>query len=404
MTFEEFGFEGSLLQAIEAMGFEEATPIQQQVIPLILNGHDLLATAQTGSGKTAAFLLPLIQKIVDAAGSDHIKAMVVVPTRELAVQIEQHLTGFAYFAGLSSIAVYGGGDAGNFQREEQALSMGVDIVVCTPGRMIAHLITGKPKVSKLQYLILDEADRMLDMGFYDDILRIISYLPQKRQTLMFSATMPKEIHRIAKKVLKNPKEVFISLSKPPETITQQAFVVFNNQKIPLVAHLLKEHTPRTVLVFCSTKVGVKDLTKHLKQQGFRTAEIHSDLQQAQREQVLLDFRNRKLNVLVATDLLSRGIDVEDIDWVINFDIPSDAEDYVHRIGRTARAENTGTAISIIGEKDRQAFARIEKQLCIEVAKMPVPMQLGSTPGYNSETGNPKKRHKQFRNKSNKKSG
>jgi superfamily II DNA/RNA helicase len=369
------------MEGIEALGFETPTEIQAQSIPLILKGNDLLASAQTGTGKTAAFLLPIIQKITEQKHDGYIKALIIVPTRELAMQIDQMMEGISYFTSVSSIAVYGGSDGSLFTREKQALSSGADVVISTPGRLKVHLGMEHVRVEKLQFLVLDEADRMLDMGFYDDIVKILSFLPDKRQNLMFSATMPHRIRELALKTLHHPSELNIAMSKPAEKIKQEAFVVYDNQKIPLVKLLLKEKQLRSVLIFCSTKISVKDLNKELKRGGFNVEEFHSELEQRTREKVLLDFKNRKLNILVATDIMSRGIDVEDIDLVINYDVPHDGEDYVHRIGRTARAESEGEAYTFINEKEQGKFQRIEKLLGAPVPKAHVPKVLGDTPAY-----------------------
>ena len=393
VTFAEFGLDESLLEGISAMGYENATPVQQQVIPTILAGKDIIASAQTGTGKTAAFLLPIIHKLVTQPHDHHnINAMIIVPTRELAVQIAQNMEGISYFTPISSMAVYGGGDGSLFAMEKKALSTGVDMVICTPGRMIAHLNMGYVKLDGLKYLVLDEADRMLDMGFYDDIMKIISFLPKQRQNLLFSATMPPRIRELAKKILQNPDEVNIAISKPPEKIVQQAFVVYEPQKIPLVKHVLKSRDFKSVIIFCSRKQQVKSLSNELKRSGFSIEEIHSDLEQAKREQVLLDFKNKKLSILVATDILSRGIDVEDIDLVINYDVPNDGEDYVHRIGRTARAETDGTAYTFISEQEQHKFSRIEQLLGKPVEKAQVPEKLGPAPDYapNVRRGGPPK--------------
>ena len=383
MKFTEFGFDDRLLEGIDAAGYEEATPVQEQVIPHILAGKDMIASAQTGTGKTAAFLLPLLNRIVTVAHDPHtINAIVIVPTRELAIQISQHLEGFSYFAGISSIAVYGGGDGGAFVQEKKALSMGADIVVCTPGKMMAHIKMGYVKLDGLKYLVLDEADRMLDMGFYDDIMFIINHLPPQRQNLLFSATMPPKIRSLARKILHEPVEVNISISKPPDKIVQEAFVVYDAQKIPMVLHLLKEKKFQSVLVFCSSKQSVKQLTRELKRSRIPADEIHSDLEQDKREEVLSRFRNRTLPVLVATDILSRGIDIDNIGLVINYDVPHDGEDYVHRIGRTARAEADGTAYTLISPKEQRKFGAIEKLIEKEVPKGLVPPELGEAPAYN----------------------
>lgn len=371
------------------MGYDTATPVQEQVMIPILQGKDIIASAQTGTGKTAAFLLPLINKIITEPHDEHlINAMIIVPTRELAVQIAQTMEGLSYFTSVSSIAVYGGGDGGSFTTEKKALSTGVDVVICTPGRMIAHLNMGYVKMQALRYLILDEADRMLDMGFHDDIMKIISFLPKKRQNLLFSATMPMKMRELARKILHNPLEINIAVSKPPEQIVQEAFVVYEPQKIPLVKDVLRRKDFQSVIVFCSKKQNVKQLTNDLKRAKFSVEEIHSDLDQLKREQVLLDFRNRKLKILVATDILSRGIDIEDIDLVINYDVPNDGEDYIHRIGRTARAASEGTAYTFVTEKEQQKFAQIEALLGHPVTKAPVPEQFGPTPAYNPRTGKP----------------
>ena len=390
MTFKEFEFDPRLLEGIDAIGYDTPTPVQEQVIPPILEGKDVIASAQTGTGKTAAFLLPIIHKLITTKQDDAIRALVVVPTRELAVQIAQHMEGLSYFTPVSSIAVYGGGDGSSFAREKQSMVDGVDMLVCTPGRMIAHLNMGYVDLSGLQYLVLDEADRMLDMGFFDDIVKILSYIPAKRQNLMFSATMPSKIRELARMILVKPAEINIAISKPPEKIRQQAYMVYESQKIPLVKHILETRNLRTILIFCSTKLSVKQLAKDLKRFRQGVEEIHSDLEQSEREDVLSRFKSRKLNVLVATDILSRGIDIEDIDMVINFDVPHDAEDYIHRIGRTARAETNGEAITFICPLDQDKFSRIENLLGMQVTKLPVPVEFGTAPEYNP--GRREKRH------------
>lgn len=385
MTFREFGLDERLLEGIEATGYETATAVQEQVIPHIMEGRDIIASAQTGTGKTAAFLLPLIHKIISSPNHDHINALIIVPTRELAIQIAENLEGLSYFTPISSIAVYGGSSGGSFVQEKQALSAGADIVVCTPGRFIGHLAMGYVKLKQLDYLVLDEADRMLDMGFNDDIMKIISFLPTKRQTLLFSATMPPKIRDLARRILQNPVEVNISLSKPPEKIVQQAFVVYDTQKPLLIQHVLKQKEFKSVLIFCSKKNNVKQLARDLKRGKFSVEEIHSDLEQDAREKVLSAFINGRVKILVATDLLSRGIHIDNIDLVINYDVPNDGEDYVHRIGRTARAESDGTAYTLISEKEQKKFAAIERLLGHEVEKAAIPVELGETPAYQPNT-------------------
>lgn len=370
------------MDGIAALGFNTATPIQEQAIPKILEGRDLIGSAQTGTGKTAAFLLPIIDRILEMPDDHKIKALVVVPTRELAQQIDQHMEGLSYFTPISSIAVYGGTDGASFSREKMALEKGADIVICTPGRMIAHLNMGYVNLKDINFLILDEADRMLDMGFHDDILKIISFVPVNRQTLCFSATMPPMMRDLARKILRDPFEISIALSKPAENILQMAYVVYEAQKIPLVEYLVKAQVMRSILVFCSTKSKTKQVAAALKKLGLGAEEIHSDLEQSERERVLNRFRSKNLTILVATDILSRGIDIEDIDLVINFDVPHDGEDYIHRIGRTARAAAKGAAITLISETEQRKFQTIETLLGKLVYKGVVPVHLGAGPEYN----------------------
>jgi ATP-dependent RNA helicase RhlE len=392
LKFTDFKFHDNLLEGIAASNYEDATPVQEQVIQLILQGKDIIASAQTGTGKTAAFLLPLLHRILsDHYDDHHISAMIIVPTRELAVQISEHLEGLSYFTSISSIAVYGGGSGDSFITEKMALSRGVDIVVCTPGKMIAHMNMGYVKIKQLKYLVLDEADRMLDMGFHDDIMRIINAIPAKRQTLLFSATMPSKIRTLAQRILHQPVEVNIAISKPPERIIQQAYVIHEEQKIPLVKLLLKSRQFKSIIVFCSKKQQVKLLTRELKRAGIPAEEIHSDLEQARREEVLRSFTSKRLPILVATDILSRGIDVDHIDLVLNFDVPHDGEDYVHRIGRTARAETDGTAYTFISPREQNKFASIERLLGKPVPKAQVPEELGPVPAYQPKSRRPQQR-------------
>ena len=381
MRFTEFNFHPNLLEGIEASNYETATPVQEQVIPPIMAGRDVIASAQTGTGKTAAFLLPVMNRLLQNHKDGQVGALIIVPTRELAIQISQHIEGLSYFTHLSSIAIYGGNDAQNYVAEKKALQMGADIIVCTPGRMISHLNMGYVNMKGLQFLVLDEADRMLDMGFQDDINKIIGAISADRQSLLFSATMPDKIRQLARRILKDPAEINIAISKPPEKIVQKAFVVYEQQKLPLIKMLLKQTPYKNALVFCSRKQTVKQLTRELQKGGLNIEEIHSDLEQAQREDVLSKFTSGRIPVLVATDILSRGIDIDTIDLVINYDVPGDGEDYVHRIGRTARAEADGAAFTLIGEKEQNKFALIEKLLEKEVEKAPVPTELGAAPSY-----------------------
>ena len=383
MKFIDLGLDARILEGIDAMGYETATPVQEQVMVPILEGRDIIAAAQTGTGKTAAFLLPLLHRLLTTAHhAGDINALIIVPTRELAIQIAEGLEGLAYFTDISSIAVYGGGDGNSFAAEKKALTSGADIVICTPGRMIAHLNMGYVKLKGLRYLVLDEADRMLDMGFSDDINKIITYLPVERQNLLFSATMPGKMRMLANKILKNPIEINIAISKPPEQIVQKAFVVYEAQKVAIIKDMLRSKKYTRVIVFCSKKQNVKQLTIELKRAGLLAEEIHSDLDQKSREQYLQDFRNQKTHILVATDILSRGIDIEEIELVINYDVPNDGEDYVHRIGRTARAATSGTAFTLISEKEQSKFGAIEQLLGAPVLKGVVPAEFGPTPIYN----------------------
>jgi ATP-dependent RNA helicase RhlE len=388
LNFTSFGLNEQILEGIQAMNYETPTPVQQQVIPEILAGHDMIACAQTGTGKTAAFLLPIIHNIITSPHSDQIKALVIVPTRELALQITQQVEGFGYFTPVSSLAVYGGGDGQLYETEKSALKKGVDIVVCTPGRMISHLTMGYVSFDNLRYLVLDEADRMLDMGFHDDIMKIISHLPKNRQSLLFSATMPSRIRILTKKILNQAKEINLELSKPPEKIRQEAYVVYENQKIPLVKQLISDTSLKSIVVFCDTKSKVKELSKVLQKTESAIEEIHSDLEQKERGEVMNRFKNRQIRVLVATDIISRGIDVEDIDMIINFNVPGDAEDYVHRIGRTARAESDGRAVTLIGEQEQRKFAGIERLLGKSVEKLSIPGSQEESPEYNPDKQRP----------------
>lgn len=381
MRFTEFNFLPALLEGIEASNYETATPVQEQVIPPILAGRDVIASAQTGTGKTAAFLLPVMNHLLQHHVDGIVGALIIVPTRELAIQISQHIEGLSYFTNLSSIAIYGGSDAQNFVAEKKALQMGADIIVCTPGRMIAHLNMGYVNFKQLKFLVLDEADRMLDMGFQDDLNKILTHLPAKRQNLLFSATMPEKIRALARKILHEPAEINIAISKPPEKIVQKAFVVHEPQKMPLISLLLKQTPYKNAVVFCSRKQTVKELTRNLKRAGFNVEEIHSDLEQSVRENVLGAFASGRVPLLVATDIISRGIDIDTIDLVVNWDVPGDGEDYVHRIGRTARAEADGTAYTLVSEEDQRKFGDIERLLEKEIEKAPIPDELGPVPVY-----------------------
>lgn len=381
------------MDGMDAMGFETATPIQEKAIPVILGGRDLIGCAQTGTGKTAAFLLPVLNKLTsEQQKSNSVNTLILVPTRELAIQIDRQLEGFAYFTGTSSMAIYGGRDGESFSQEKKAFSMGADIIVATPGRLIAHLNLGYVKLKGLKHLILDEADRMLDMGFVNDIEKISSYLPKDRQTLLFSATMPTKIRKLAKTLLKNPEQITFAVSQPAEGILQAAYEVEDDQKLPLLKYKLRDRKEKEgqIIVFASTKLKVKAIASSLKSIGLNVNEMHSDFDQDHREQVIRDFRGKRLKILVATDILSRGIDVKGIALVINYDVPPDPEDYIHRIGRTARADTEGVAITLINRKDRRKFGNIERLMKREVQKLKMPAEIaGETeeaPGSRGRNG------------------
>lgn len=353
-----------VIEGIDAMGYEKPTPIQEKAIPVILEGSDLLACAQTGTGKTAAFMLPILSILsAEEHVSNSVKALVIVPTRELAMQIDQQIEGFSYFAPVSSIAVYGGSDGSNWDRQRQALEHGAEIIVATPGRLKQHIQMGYVNLKNVQHLILDEADRMLDMGFYDDIIAIVKHLPDQRQTLMFSATMPSDIRKLAKSILRKPVEINLATSKPAENILQAVYHVRPEQKLSLLSSLLeKSDVVQSAIIFASTKAEVKSIESQLRKVDVNVAAMHSDLEQKQREEVMRGFRNKKFQVLVATDIVARGIDIEDIDLVVNYDVPNDPEDYVHRIGRTARAQSDGVAITLVTPDQRKRLNSIERFL------------------------------------------
>ena len=364
MTFDEFGFEYEIMDGLDAMNFQEATPIQEKAIPVIMDGSDLIACAQTGTGKTAAFILPLMNELLISGNEQNkVKAVIITPTRELAQQIDLQFEGFSYFAPISTVAVSGGGDGASWEQQKRGLTLGADVIIATPGRLISHLKISNIDFSGVEYLILDEADRMLDMGFYDDIMDICSYLPKERQTLLFSATMPPKIRQLAKNILHNPVEVSVAVSKPNEAIEQSAFVCYEPQKIGIIEHIFSQPTGGKTIVFASSKIKCKEVAYLLKKKKFRVAAMHSDLEQEMREAVMLDFKNNKIDILVATDIVARGIDIDQIGLVINYDVPRDPEDYIHRIGRTARANAVGRAMTFVAEDDQVRFQRIERMRC-----------------------------------------
>lgn len=380
MKFTDFDLGYNVLDGIRDMGFEDATPIQSQAIPIILSGKDLIGCAQTGTGKTGAFLIPTID-FLDTFEDKAIRCIVLCPTRELAKQIDEQVEGLSYHTVVTSIPVYGGGKGDDFSTQKSAILGGADIVVATPGRLIQHLTLGYMDTSKVEVVILDEADRMLDMGFHEDIMRILSYLPKQRQTLLFSATMPPKIRQLAREILHEPEEISLALSKPAAGINQMAYLAHDAQKLALLEKIFAEEPIDSMIIFASRKTSVDQIERNLKRLGYSVRGIHSDRQQEDRESILNDFRNKQFTTLIATDVMSRGIDIVGISHVLNYDVPADAEDYVHRIGRTARAEATGTAITLINEDDVHKFMRIEKLIEREVPKMPLPEKLGPGPEY-----------------------
>ncbi len=384
MKFKEFGFTPEVMDGLDAMRFETATPVQAQTIPVIRSGADLIACAQTGTGKTAAYLLPVLDRLVNG-NQQNTSTVILVPTRELALQIDQQIEGFSYFLSVTSLAVYGGNDKDLWDQQKKALTQGADIIVATPGRMIQHLTMGYVDFKSVKHFILDEADRMLDMGFNEDIMQIESFLPKEnRQNLLFSATMPPKIRDLAKKLLSNPQEINIAISKPAEGILQAAYIVHDYQKNDLIVDLLKGKDLQSIIIFVSRKAIVNDVVRVLRKNDFNARAIHSDLDQNERVEVLREFKNRNVQILVATDIVARGIDIEKIDLVINYDVPNDAEDYVHRIGRTARAKTTGVGITFVNEKDQADFHKIEQLIETDIYKIPLPPEYEKGPEYNPE--------------------
>lgn len=383
MTFNELPLCDEVLHGLEAMNFTTPTPVQEQTIPVILAKKDVIACAQTGTGKTAAFILPLLHNLQTVPhASDKVNAIIMAPTRELAQQIDQQMEGFSYYTSFSSVAVYGGNDAQAWDVQRRGLSKGADVVIATPGRLISHINLYDIDFSGVKYFILDEADRMLDMGFYDDIMQIVRRLPKERQTIMFSATMPPKIRQLAKTILNQPEEVRIAVSRPPETIMQTAYICYEAQKPGIVRNLFLAQEPNKVLIFSGSKIKVKEITKTFKTMGLSVGEMHSDLDQSQRDHIMHEFKNNRVSILVATDIVSRGIDIDDITLVINYDVPHDAEDYVHRIGRTARAGDEGMSITFVSEEEQQRFKQIEDFLEKDIYKIPLPEELGQAPEYN----------------------
>lgn len=394
MNFSELGLNNQVLEALDHMGFVQATPIQQFAIPQVINGSDLLACAQTGTGKTAAFILPILHKLTGKEDSS-INTLILVPTRELAVQIEQEIQGLSYFVSVGSAAIYGGGDGAKWDEQKNALVEGTDIIVATPGKLLSHMMQGYVDFSQLEHLVLDEADKMLDMGFSDDIERIISKLPKKRQTLLFSATMPEKIKNLASKILNHPKEIALSISKPAEGVSQHVYLCYDEQKNELIKQILESRPDYdSIIIFTSQKMLVGRIVYYLKKNGFKHTEgVSSALEQETREEVLRGFRSKRTRILVATDVMSRGIDIKEINLVINYDAPRDAEDYVHRIGRTARANTKGEAFTLINPKDMPKLSRIERLIEMQIERLAIPEELGAAPEMTINTGNSRNRKK-----------
>lgn len=405
MYFTDLGLDEDLLDALYDMHFDECTPVQEQCIPHILQRRDLIGIAQTGTGKTAAYLLPLLTLLREGDyQSDAVNCLIMAPTRELARQIDQALQGFSYYMNINGVAVYGGNDGARYEQERRSLSSGADIVIATPGRLITHLNLGTLDLSRTTHLVLDEADRMLDMGFSEDIMKIVEQMPEERQTILFSATMPPKIATLARKIMKNPVEVRLAVSKPAEKIQQEVYVCREVDKLKLVKWILEQKNPQSAVIFASSKMKVKDLYASLKRMGLNVAAMHSDLEQSQRDEVMLAFKAQRVSILVATDIVARGIDIDGISLVVNFDAPHDAEDYVHRIGRTARAGREGSAVTLIGEKERRALSDIERILDIKIPRGVLPNGMESPSPVAERDGNRRSEGEQGRRKKRKPSG
>lgn len=393
VKFDELNLAPEIIEAISYMGYEDASPIQEKAIPAAIEGRDVIAVAQTGTGKTAAFTLPTLHNILQ----NKIKGtstLIITPTRELALQIDRQIQGFSYFLGIHSIAIYGGGNAAEWEQQKKALRDGVEVIVATPGKLLGHLQMAYAKMDKIQHLILDEADRMLDMGFMDDIKKIIAKIPKKRQTLLFSATMPPKIEILARQILNDPVHFSIAISKPPEKLLQAIYLTYDNQKTPLINDLIKDQNDyKSIIVFTSTKKKVNTIVSGLRNKNYRVAGISSDLEQTKREEIMQDLRSNKIRVLVATDIISRGVDIPEIDLVINYDVPGNAEEYVHRIGRTGRAGKDGVGLTLVNEADMQKFEAIEKLIQQKVLRVPLPDFLGEGPEWKVKTFKKKRNFK-----------
>ena len=417
MYFTDFDFEDEVLDALDAMRFEKCTPIQEQTLQPLMEGRDLIGVAQTGTGKTAAYLLPVLNRLCRGEyPEDSINCVIMAPTRELAQQIDRQLEGFTYFMNVSSVAVYGGNDGQRYEQELRGMARGADIIVATPGRLISHINLGNIDLSKVSFFILDEADRMLDMGFCNDIMTIAKQLPKERQTMLFSATMPEEIRKLARDILTDPLQITLALAKPADGITQQAYICHEGQKLGILNSIFDNESSERVILFASRKTKVKEISHTLKKHGFNVGEMHSDLSQSERDEIMFQYKSRKIDMIVATDILARGIDIDDIRIVINYDVPRDCDDYIHRIGRTARAGTKGRAITLVNVEDQEYFKRIEDFIEQDVPKMEVPSTLGEAPAYEPKSkqkggkskrggaGNKEKQGNNNRRKNNRKRG
>ncbi|MDX2250079.1 MAG: DEAD/DEAH box helicase [Bacteroidia bacterium] len=391
MKFTDLNLDEELLEGIDALRFDTLTPIQEQAIPPALEGKDLIACAQTGTGKTAAYLIPTIQRI-RRSDSSRTRVLILTPTRELAAQVDQNVDALSYFAGVSSFPIIGGKDADNFTRQKSGIVKGTDILIATPGRLIIHLALGYLNLSEIEVVILDEADKMLDMGFYGDIIRIIEGIPKTRQTLMFSATMPPKIRDLAREIMREPVEINLNISKPAENINQMAFMVFDEQKIPLLEHLIREREIESMIIFASSKLSVDEITRKLLRLNYKVKAMHSDKEQSEREETLREFKNKEFPILVGTDVLSRGIDIDNLSHVLNYDCPRDAEDYVHRVGRTARASSSGEAITFVSPRDQHKLHGIEKLIGYAIPRPESPPEIGEVPEYRPRGGGENRGH------------
>ncbi|GAA5520929.1 DEAD-box ATP-dependent RNA helicase CshA [Fodinibius salicampi] len=381
LSFEQFTLNEKLSLGLQDLNYTDPTPIQEECIPLILNGRDVIGAAQTGTGKTGAFVIPLIQRIMENP-SEHTQALILSPTRELAQQIEEQIFALGYHTGVSSATVTGGSDYGT---QVKAIRAGVDIIVATPGRLIDQMKVLDLDFSHLNYLVLDEADRMLDMGFLPDVMKIVKKLPEERQTMLFSATMVEEVQKVVDQVMKNPAEVEFEVSKPAESVDQQIYFVHPKQKLKLFEKLFDADKYETAIVFCATKRGTDEVERMLKKRGVDAVSMHGDRDQKERNEALRLFKNRSHPVMVATDVLSRGIDIDDVSLIVNFDVPNNPEDYIHRIGRTGRYDKSGTAITFVSNKDKKYYHSIKEVVGDQLSVKELPEEKNESQGNDRQS-------------------